>query len=182
MATSSYVSAGKPNTSGAIYVGETTLTMPTSATATLATGFTELGYASEDGLTNANSRTSERIKAWGGDTVLTTQTEKTDTFSFTLIEAENINVLQIVHGDDNVSGSLSEGIVIEVNSDELPYKAWVFDMVLNDAVKRVVVPYAKVTEIGEISYVDNEAIAYPITIAAEPDSSGNTHYEYIVTA
>ena len=55
----------------------------------------------------------------------------------------------------------------------------VFEMILNGAVKRVVVPYAKVTEIGDVAYTDNGAVAYPITISAEPDASGNTHYEYI---
>lgn len=179
MATSANVTAGKPKTTGAIFVGATNLTMPTNATTALQTGFTEVGYASEDGLTNANSRTVENIKAWGGDTVLTTQTEKTDTFSFTLLEAANVDVLKIIHGDGNVSGTLADGIAVEVNAEELPYKAWVFEMIYKGAVKRVVVPRAKVTEIGDVAYTDSDAVAYPITITAEPDADGNTHYEYI---
>lgn len=179
MATSLNVTAGKPKTTGAVYVGATTLALPTDAVAQLAEGFTEVGYASEDGLTNSNSRSVESIKAWGGDTVLTTQTEKTDTFSLTLIEAMNVDVLKIVHGDDNVSGAISTGITVEVNAKELPYKAWVFDMLYKGAAKRIVIPRGKVTEIGDVSYVDNGAVAYPITISAEPDESGNTHYEYI---
>lgn len=179
MATSANVTAGKPKTTGAIFVGATNLTMPTNATTALPTGFTEVGYASEDGLTNANSRTVEKIKAWGGDTVLTTQTEKTDSFTFILLEAENVDVLKVVHGDDNVSGTLADGISVEVNAKELPYKAWVFEMILNGAIKRIVIPYAKVTEIGDVAYTDNGAVAYQITISAEPDASGNTHYEYI---
>lgn len=177
--TASNVTAGKPKVAGSIFYGATSLTMPTDATTALPAGFTALGYAADSGLTNQNSRTSESIKAWGGDTVLTIQTEKTDTFTVTLIEAKNPDVQKVVNGDDNVTGSISDGIVVEVNADELDYHAWVFDMVIRGGVMRVVIPNGKVTEVGEISYVDNEAIAYPITISAEPDAAGNTHYEYI---
>lgn len=97
------VSTGKPKIGGAIYYGEEGVMLPTNATSELGEGFKNLGYVSEDGLTNANSRTSEDIKAWGGDIVQSTQTEKTDTFSLTLIQSLNIYVLKSIYGADNVS-------------------------------------------------------------------------------
>lgn len=176
------VSAGKPKVGGAINVADTSATLPTTVNAAL-TGFTALGYVSEDGLTNQNTIESEDIKAWGGDTVLVIQTEKTDTFGLTLIEVLNVDVLKIVFGDTNVTGTLADGITVNVNATELPEKAWVIDMVMrNGALKRIVIPRAKVSEIGEVSYTDNEAVGYELTLTALPDTNGNTHYEYIKAA
>lgn len=176
------VSAGKPKVGGAINVADTSAALPTTVNAAL-TGFTALGYVSEDGLTNQNTIESEDIKAWGGDTVLVIQTEKTDTFGLTLIEVLNVDVLKIVFGDTNVTGTLADGITVNVNATELPEKAWVIDMVMRGgALKRIVIPRAKVSEIGEVSYTDNEAVGYELTLTALPDASGNTHYEYIKAA
>lgn len=180
--TASNVSTGKPKVGGAIYRAPLGTTLPTSISETLADGFACLGYISEDGLVNSNSMKSDSVKAWGGDTVLNYQTEKNDTFKFTMIECLNAEVLKAVYGDDNVSGSLSEGIVIKANSTEQESCCWVIDMVMGSANKRVTVPSGKVTEVGDITYKDDEAIGYETTISATPDSAGQTHYEYIQSA
>lgn len=174
------VTTGKPKTSGAMYSALTSasLTIPTSATAAI-TGFTHLGYVSEDGLVNSNSPESTNIKAWGGDTVLSVANSKEDTFKFTLIEALNEEVLKVVYGSTNVTKATDE-IVVKANNDAAEQRAWVIDMVVaGGKAKRIVIPCATITEIGDISYTDEEAVGYEITLTAIPDASGNTHYEYI---
>lgn len=179
MPSSSNVSAGKPKVTGAIFIAPVGTTLPTDSTTALNSAFVELGYASDAGVVNSESRETETIKAWGGDTVLKPFTGKEDTFKFTLIEALNVNALKLVYGDSNVTGDLTNGISIKSAAEDLDYHSFVIEMVLNGAVKRIVIPSAKVTEVGDITYADGEAIGYDTTLSAVPDAAGGTHYEYI---
>lgn len=176
----SNVSYAKPKVGGAIYRAPLGTELPTDAKTALNAAFVSLGYASEDGVTNSETRTSETVKAWGGAVVLVTKNGKADTLKFKLIEAMNPEVLKTVYGDKNVTGDLSAGITVKVNDNDNDACAYVVDMILKGGVlKRLVIPDATITNISEITYKDNSAIGYEITLTAEPDSDGNTHYEYI---
>lgn len=176
------VAVGKPKIGGSVAIAATTATLPTDSTTALDAAFENLGYCSEDGLTQEINRESEDIKAWGGDTVLVAQTDYSETYHVTLIETLRLDVKKAVFGDANVTGALSTGITTIGNSKDLPEKAWVFDMIQNGATVRKVLPNARVTEIDGISYTDSEAVGYGLTIRALPDATGNCSYEYAMRA
>lgn len=178
----SKVSAGKPAVVGAIYAAPIKSTLPTDAKKALDEAFKCVGYISDAGVSNDNSPERETTRAWGGDPVNTSQTEKDDTFTFTMIEALNVEALKAVYGAANVTGDLASGITIRANSQEQPNMAWVIDMILKGNVpKRIVIPSAAVTAVGTITYADSSVIGYETTISAEPwaDLEGDTHREYI---
>ena len=66
------VSAGKPKIGGAIFAAPVGTTLPTDTDTTLDNAFKNLGFVSDDGLTNSTDLETEEIKAWGGQNVLTT--------------------------------------------------------------------------------------------------------------
>ena len=185
MSDATKVTAGKPMISGSVYRAPLGTTLPTSATDTLDSAFKELGYISDAGVVNSNSPSNTAMKAWGGDTVLDVRTEKPDTFKMAFIEALNDEVLKVVYGDANVSGSLEEGLTIKANSSEQKTQCLVIDMILKDgAAKRIVLPNCKVTAVADITYSDSAAVAYDTTLSCYPyeDYNGDTHREFILAS
>lgn len=180
MSNTQNVTAAKPKVEGAIYSAPLGTALPTDATTKLNVAFKSLGYVSEDGLKNTNSPSSESVKAWGGDTVNTVQKDKEDTFSYKLIEALNVDVLKEIYGAENVSGDLSTGISVKSNAKELSEHSLVIEMILKGGIlKRIVIPEAKIIEIGEVTYSDGEIVGFELKVQAFPNAQGDTHYEYI---
>lgn len=177
------VSAAKPPIGGAIYAAPVGTTLPTDTDTALDPAFKDLGFVSSDGITNGTNIDSSDVKAWGGDTVLTTINSKDDTFKFNLIETLREDVLKFVYGAANVSGSLLTGLHIGVSSQDVPEVALVIDMLLRGNVKkRFCVAAAKISNVEDIVYNDNNAIGYNTTLKCSPGSDGYTHHEYIKAA
>lgn len=173
------VSVGKPKVGGAVHAAPAGTTAPVNAVAALSDDFKDLGYISDEGVKNNGERSTNKIKAWGGDVVASVQTEKNDNFTMTFIECMNENVMKLAYGSGNVSGDLNSGLTVLANSEELEEWVIVVDMVLKGGIaKRLVIPKGKVDSISEITYEDEELIGYQCEITALPDSAGNTHYEY----
>lgn len=179
------VVAGKPLATGGVLAGPLGTALPTDVTTATDAALVALGYVSEDGLTETVERSTDKIRAWGGDTVKVVQTEYGVTYSCTLIEATKAEVLALVYGDDNVttvaaSPTAGELSTVVLNSDTLPHKTFVFEIKDGDARIRIVVPDGQVTEIGEVTYADGDAVGYEITIEAFRDESiGGQAIKYI---
>lgn len=177
------VVAGVPLATGGVLLGALTATAPTTAVSTL-TGFSAAGYIGEDGVTETNERSTDRIRAWGGDTVKVVQTEHNVTYQFTFLETLNADVLKAVYGEDNVTttaATVSTGTLHEVaiNSSTLPHQSYVFEVKDGDAKIRIYVPDGQITEVGDITYSDSEVIGYQVTVEAFADELGNKAYKFL---
>lgn len=178
--TATNVSTGKPNISGAVYVAPLSTTLPTDATTVLDAAFVCLGYVSEDGLENNNELDVSEIKAWGGNIVYRSLNGLDDTFSLSLIESENVDVLKNVYGDANVTVDANGNVTINIVAEDPQEKIWVFELAMRGGrSKRIVIPDGAVTAREPITYNDSDAVAYGITVSAYPDSTGKTHVEYL---
>lgn len=173
------VTAAKPKVTGAIAAAPVGTALPTDATSALNDAFKQLGYSSEDGLTNNIETDTEDTKAWGGDVVLSTRTSRKETFQTTLIQTLDTDVLKEVWGQANVKDAAG-ALTVKHNNTEMPPRSWVIDMlVTGNRVRRIVIPSGKITEMGEVKYADGEVTGYEITITAAPDGHGDTAIEYI---
>ena len=178
---SANVTAGTPKVGGAFFHAPLGTDLPTDAKTALDAAFKNLGYISEDGLTESTSIDTSTVKAWGGDVVMVNQTGKTTTFSLTLIEALNEEVQKYTHGADNVTGNLTTGMTVKNASGELEPEVLVVEQIMNgNVLKRTVIPNGKITDIGDISYKDGEPVGYNVTITASVDSTGTASYDYYI--
>lgn len=178
---SANVTAGTPKVGGAFFHAPLGTTLPTDAKTALDVAFKNLGYISEDGLTESTSIDTNTVKAWGGDVVMVNQTGKKTTFSLTLIEALNEEVQKYTHGTGNVTGDLTTGMTVKNTSGELEPEVLVVEQIMNgNVLKRTVIPSGKITSIGDISYKDGEPVGYNVTITASVDDKGAASYDYYI--
>lgn len=174
------VTAGKPNTSGAVFTAPAGTTLPTSASAALNSAFKDMGFVSEDGVTKSTSISTTTIKEWGGAPVLVTQDEKIISVKLKLIEYKRKDVHSFVHGSANVTEPSTGAITVKINAEDPGEQAIVIDMTLRGNIDyRMVIPRGKITAIGDTVYKSNEAVAYDITITTMLDDAGYAVYEYM---
>ena len=177
------VTADKPKLDGAMKVAPVGTKLPTDAKATLDAAFKSLGYISEDGATNTKSEDTDEVRAWGGDVVLTLRQGSTNEYTTRLIESMNVEVLKLIYGEDNVTGTLDTGIKVKDNNKPRKPVSIVIETILkNDVLRRIVIPYAEVVQDGEINYTDSDATGFDVTFKLQVDSNGNSQYIYIENA
>ena len=182
--TAGFVTAAKPQAGGAVLAAPLGTPVPADATTALDQAFVKLGYLSEDGFENTIETDKNDVKAFGGDTVLSQQTSYKESFKQTFIQSMDVDVLKEVYGQKNVTpqGGSDKPITVRHNSDVLPRRAYVFEVLLTGGyVKRLVVPEGQIVERGSVVYKDGDAIGYETTLTAYPSKAieGDSAREYI---
>lgn len=176
------VAVGKPAVTGGALRAPLATTLPTDVATALPAGFIALGYISSDGVVESTATDKNDIVAWGGDTVRTVQTSHAVTYAFTMIET-NKESAGSYYGDANVTATAATAtagnlLEIHVTSTELAHFVWDFEILDGTRKGRICLPDGQVTDRGDVSYVDADAVSYPVTVTAYPDADGVKAYIY----
>ena len=154
---------GGPGVTGEVLVGPTTATPPATAAA-VTTGYTGLGYVSEDGIVRTPERTTEDIKAWQGGTIVrTVVTEAKVLFAFTLIETSKAAV-EFAFGS-TVTQSAAEGTYSADPGATGGRRSFVLDVVEGANPRRE--PFeGELTSLGATTFAAGEPVAYECEVTA----------------
>ncbi|MEV6079616.1 hypothetical protein AB0L80_31570 [Streptomyces sp. NPDC052069] len=165
--------------SGAAYVGPPATKGPTDSTTAWPDTVSDIGWISDDGITESNSSDSTEIKAWqGGQTVRKVISSSEMTFSFTAIETSK-TVLELYHKGSKVVTTNGKS-VLAIKAPGPDRRFFGFDVIDGDSHVRIVIPDGEVTETGEIVYKGDQVIAYKVTITAYPAADTTVAYKYSI--
>lgn len=182
----SNVSLGKTKASGVVWWAPAGTKLPTDAVTELAAEYRTPGYVSEDGITVSTSIDTQEIKEMGGSVVLNEVSSYSETVQFTLIET-NIDSLKLRYGTNNVKtvSSTTNAYTPYTVTHTMP-SGGALVLVLEIAmtgnrVKRIVIPEATLSDVGDVTYSSGDAIGYDMTFTANPSDAidGATSVEYI---
>lgn len=154
---------------GVVSVGPTSATAPTGTGTAAPTGFTDLGWVGEGGVTESPTRTTKPIKGWqNGLTVRRVVTDGEYTVKFTLLETSKAT-MELYYGGTATTGA-TDGSIPVIPTATGGNKSFCIDIVDGAEKKRIYIPTGEVTEVGELVYKNGEPIGYPVTITGYPDA------------
>lgn len=173
------VLVGVPSAGGGVFMSDTPLAKtayPKDATTAVPTGLKQVGFVTEDGVTETVSRNIEKIKAWGGQVVRTVQQDYETSYKFGFLQFKNLDVLKATYGAQNVTETTAGKIQVKKNARVLERRSFVFEMLDGDNKVRVFVPNGQITDVGDVKYDHKAAIVLDVTVEAFPDEDGNNAY------
>lgn len=161
-----------------IYVGNKGTTPPTDATAAPGVGFTELGWLSDDGLTEHRDVKSDQKRAWqGGALVRTVRSSDSRQFKFVCWET-NLTTVGLTRpgSTPTTTGGVTHTPVKAHTGSDI--RSWIIDQVDGAIHNRKIVPTGEVVDIGDIKGTNGDIVAYELTVECYPDSNGVFYDEY----
>ena len=176
------VSLGRSKATGLLWWAPSGTKLPTDATTALPDAYRTPGYTSEDGVTNSVDTDTTSVNDMNGTQVLNEITSYSETFQLSLLET-NADAMKLRYGTDAVTGT--DALKIRHKMPRGESLVLVLELLLTgNRVKRIVIPDAVLTEIGDTQYDSGDAIVYDLTFTANPSPliDGDTSREYIATA
>jgi hypothetical protein len=165
---------------GAARVAPVGTTAPTASTGVFGAGWADLGYISEDGITETPNADWQEIRAWQGRTVVRRTLTSSDVqWQFRLIE-QKLEVLELYYSSSQVQDVAAGDARIDIVAPGWDPRAFAIDLIDGAVHERIIIPQATVTDRGEITYNGVDEISYDVTITALPsglvDADGRPIY------
>ena len=177
------VIAGRPNPAGALWLGPTGTAIPTDETTALNAALLAAGYLHKDGGAMKSLREVTTEQAWGGDTVLITETKTGVELTFTLIETLGSLANQVAYGSANVTTTAATAlagtkVAAKIGGPIDDHWAGVID--LKNGIKKVRYTFSdgQVTTMDDVTFKDDSSVGYKVTISLLKDSAGFYAYRY----
>lgn len=158
---------------GALYKAPTGSTAPTDAATALDAAFVNLGYVSDDGISENWEDSVNDVIAWqNGTHVRSAITESKFGLELSLLETKGA-VLEMFHRGSTMVEVAVDNFQLDVKPTVADPSAWVLDVIDGTKLIRLYIGLGEVVERGEISYANGGAAMYPITLRGFPDTNGN---------
>lgn len=175
--------APSPTVGGGLYRAPLGTTLPTDNTTTLNASFVSLGYLDDEGVTVNIDRPSTDTYAWGGNLIASLQQHYVPTLTFKLFQVLDPDVLKAIHSDGNVTvtaATSTSGTLTTVNFNATLNKnsAWAIEAFYQSNSVRIVLPNARVVQVGNYQLTHKTVAVYPVTLKPFPDNNGNFAYQY----
>lgn len=152
---------------GIVSVGTDLATAPTSAESVLGTGWTDLGYVSDQGVDETINQSSTPLRAWQNRKIVRTLVEESDVqYHFVLLQS-SADVVAFYYG----GAVASDGSIVIDPSVERPRVKFNLDVIDGDEQIRAYAADAQVTEVGSQVYRNGEPIGYEVTVTCTHDDT-----------
>lgn len=162
---------------GALRVAPIGTTQPTAMEAWPA-GYLDLGYISDDGIVEGRDEDRQEFISWqSGSPVRTEITKSVVTFQATLWESNwnTISLYYKVGPTDVVTSGTAPNQVLVIDEKGKPkrdLRSFGIDVIDGVYARRILAPYAEVTERGNITYKSDTLIGYEVTITCYQGPDG----------
>jgi hypothetical protein len=144
---------------------------PTNSSTALNAAFLGHGYVTDDGVTETWDDSVDTIVAWqNATTVRATRTESTLTLACTLLQTRGSN-LELFYPGSFVEANGADEWKIDVKPPASDRRSFVLNVLDGDDVIRIYIPNGELTDRGDVPYKNGDAVMYPVTITAFPDSN-----------
>ncbi|HET6869853.1 MAG TPA: hypothetical protein VFH80_28325 [Solirubrobacteraceae bacterium] len=160
-----------------VYVAPLGTTAPTTETGALDPAWKALGLLDpSDGVVNALSESSSTLKAWGNITVEVVNSDFVETFKFTPVE-DNDTVFGLVY-EGSATPTVATGTETRVaKAPQRVSQAWLIELRNGSKTKRIVIPKAKISDVGDRNFNETDLSKTQITVTVEAAADGTLHNE-----